>query len=197
MSKCRFLGASGRGLLTLCALALAALITGCAGLHRPGEEWSSKIPAEIISEIPPKAYFVDVYRQDQSNEQLQSQEEYLTWVVRFYQGWGLAPMGWLGFEQEFLQDASPQSHASLKAELQSLGRLVSSEWAKHQQVRRVDSRMLLVWSDVLQEAKRQTKEQKSLELIAQDVIALVSGELSQQAIKRQRYLKFLNLVRTD
>jgi hypothetical protein len=163
-------GAGRKGAFTLCALALAALVSGCAGLLRPAEEWSSKIPAEVASEIPPKGYFVEAYHRDHSNEQLQSQEEYLIWVLRFYRGWGLAPMGWLGFEQEFLQDASPQRHAGLKAELQSLGKLVSSEWAKHERVRRIDSRMLLVWSDVLQEAKRQTKEQKSLQVIAQDVI---------------------------
>lgn len=181
----------------LCALALAVLVSGCAGLLRPAEEWPSNIPAEIASEIPPRAYFVEAYHRDQSNEQLQSQEEYLKWVLRFYRGWGAAPLGWLGFEQEYLLDASPQSYASMKAELQSLGKLVSSEWSKHERVRRIDSRMLLIWSEVLQEAKRQTKEEKSLDFIAQDVVALVSGELSQQAIKRQRYAKFLNLSLVD
>lgn len=181
----------------LCTLVLATLISGCAGLLRPAEQWSGKIPAEVASEIPSKAYFVDVYHRDPSNEQLQSEEEYLKWVLRFYRGWGMAPMGWLGFEQEFLRDASPHSYAGFKAELQYLGKLVSSEWAKHQRVRRIDSRMLLVWSDVLQEARRQTKEQESLQVISEDVVALVSGELDQHAIKRQRYVAFLNLARGD
>jgi hypothetical protein len=182
---------------TLCALALAALISGCAGLLRPAEDWPSGLPAEVVSEIPPRAYFVEVYHKDRSNEQLQSREEYLIWVLRFYRGWGPAPTGWLGFERQFLRDASPQSHEGLKVGLQSLGKLVSGEWSKHERVRRIDSRMLLIWSDVLQEAKRQAKERESLELIAQDVTALVSRELGQHAIKRQRYLELLNLARSD
>jgi len=57
--------------------------------------------------------------------------------------------------------------------------------------------MLLVWSDVLQEANRQTKVQRSLDLIAQDVVALVSGELSREAVKRQRYERFLDPEQVD
>jgi hypothetical protein len=44
--------------------------------------------------MPSRTYFIKVYEADAVNKEIQKREEYLTWILRFYNGWELYGRGW-------------------------------------------------------------------------------------------------------
>lgn len=122
---------------------------------------------------------------------MQSKASYLRWVARFYQGWALAPTGWLAVERQTLEGVHPGRRSVLAHKLARLGRRIAAEWAKHEQVRRIDTRSLMVWAGVAREAQGDGREELVIERIARDVEALLSGELHASEVERARYADLL------
>ena len=42
--------------------------------------------ADWPSDVPERDYFLDAYQADTENQQEQTQQQYLSWIIRFYQG---------------------------------------------------------------------------------------------------------------
>lgn len=136
--------------------------------------------------IPESSYFRQYYAQDSVNQSLQSEANYLRWIKRFYTGVPPIP-GWLELAGQTLAELDPEQARALQGETYQLGRDISAEWAKNHQARRIDTRMINVWRDAFLEARRREEVPAYLELWQEDVDALLSGNLSGDAIYFERY----------
>lgn len=143
--------------------------------------------------IPQQQFFVDAYQADATNQQLQSRSEYLEWTLSFYQGNLAYQSGWLDIESVVLNIATPQDARRLDAQLNDLGAAIGVEWAKHNRVRLIDSRMLALWGSALQLAENSEQQKRSIEQISRDVNELLSGGLSKNDIVESRYAEMLQL----
>ena len=93
---------------------LISVISGCATNKIQDPNWPN--------ELPPRAYFLDQYQQDLTNQKTQNQEEYLTWIVRFYKGSDLYPNGWNNITQDIvLKLKSAPTADNIKVKLNLLG----------------------------------------------------------------------------
>ena len=146
---------------------LCILLFSCA--NRNLADWPATIPQRQL--------FVEVYAADFVNQQRQSQQEYLQWIMSFYQGNLVYQSGWLEIEMIVLAAAEYGDSDQLDLRLRDLGATIASEWAKHNEIRRIDSRMLGLWGSVLQLAANVEQRKRSIEIITEDVDALLSGSL--------------------
>lgn len=158
------------------------VLIGCASGVRA---WPEQLPAQ--------RYFVSSYEQDTKNKVLQSQEDYLTWIVRFYEGWELMPTGWHDLRENMLFGLEGSDHVEMGKNLGMLGAMISAEWAKDNSVRRIDSAMLSLWGGVIQADFAVEARKSSVELIMQDVSAVLAGATPASAINEERYAGLLEL----
>ena len=111
------------GLNKLCRQILASLIILFQGCIATNEAlWPTNIPQ--------REYFESIYSGDKDNQLVQSKAGYLQWVVSFYEGTLIAPVGWLGLQSTVLDKADPKDRLELGNRLTTVGRLISGEWAK-------------------------------------------------------------------
>lgn len=143
--------------------------------------------------IPQQQFFVDAYLADEANQRLQSRSEYLEWTLSFYQGNLAYQSGWLDIESVVLNIAADRDAGRMAAQLNDLGAAIGVEWAKHNRVRLIDSRMLALWGSALQLADNSEQQKRSIELISRDVNGLLSGGLSKSDIVETRYVEMLQL----
>ena len=100
-----------------------------------------------------EAFFRERYEQDAANRQRQSFEEYSDWVKTFYEGKRFPPVpGWRKREEDLLR----HHHANheLRHALHETGRLLASEWAKDNGVRRVSTNDLQAWGKRFESAAK-------------------------------------------
>lgn len=158
------------------------VLVGCvSGLG----QWPEQLPAQ--------RYFVSSYEQDSENKALQSQEDYLTWIVRFYLGWELMPTGWHDLRENMLFGLEGSDYVEMEQDLGALGAKISAEWAKDNSVRKIDSAMLSLWGSVIQADFAVDARMSSVELIMQDVNAVLVGATPPSAINEERYARLLEL----
>lgn len=153
------------------------LLAACA-TQEPAAPWPP--------ELPPRSIFQQQWREDVANRKLQSQGEYLLWVTRFYQGFNMAP-GWLTMMQQVQARLPEQRWQTVEPRLLALGLSIGAEWAKHNDVRRLNTRSAAVWRDALLEALSQDDLDAYLLRLEQDVAALLDGELDNDSIRFERY----------
>ncbi|MDX1490357.1 MAG: hypothetical protein R3332_03665 [Pseudohongiellaceae bacterium] len=165
-------------------LLLLVLLQSCSST-RVIEDWPSQLPEQ--------AYFLDVYHADEKNRQLQSELDYLTWVVRFYQGWELMPTGWKDLRENMLFGLVGADLKQMQQELRYLGAQISAEWAKDNSVRKIDTAMLSLWGSVIQSDFALEARKSSMQLITEDVERVLDGSLEAEAVNEQRYAKQLEL----
>lgn len=164
-------------------LLVGAAVAGCATLPAADPDWPDHAPAQ--------RQFLQVYELDAVNRAVQPREEYLNWVKQFYDGSDIYPLGWAELEQVFLDEFDPPVQARTAEELQRLGGKLAADWAKHNNLRSITSAMLLIWLQVIQEAIESGLGLAALELIEQDVDALLDGRLPPQAVGVERYAAWL------
>lgn len=108
-----------------------------------------------------EASFRAAYDADATNRAKQSWDEYKRWVTKFYEGQRFPPIpGW-----SKKQDELARAHAArpeVAALLDSTGKLLASEWAKDNSVRKVTTSDLQSWG-------------KRFESAAKDADALVAA----------------------
>ena len=143
--------------------------------------------------IPQREYFESIYSGDKDNQLVQSKAGYLQWVVSFYEGTLIAPVGWLGLQSTVLDKADPKDRLELGNRLTTLGRLISGEWAKENDKRVIDSRMLSLWGSIMQLADDPRIQGQAVSLIKKDVKALLDRQLPPEAIVDERYEKGLGI----
>ncbi|UZJ45419.1 hypothetical protein OOT55_05030 [Marinimicrobium sp. C6131] len=161
---------------------LLSVLSGCA-MFQPDISRSA-----WPENIPPRSEFEALYAADQRNQAVQSEEEYLTWITRFYQGWKLYPQGWNDLVPEILAGvADPDERAELAREFYDAGRFIASEWAKDADTRKVRTRQLSIWGNAMREAVARDEIRVMVEQIAQDVDRLKAQRLTYSDITPGRY----------
>ncbi|MDT8429611.1 MAG: hypothetical protein RQ757_12710 [Pseudomonadales bacterium] len=157
------------------ALLLCSLLQGCINLNK----W----PADI----PERALFNAAYEQDIENQQVQSRDEYLTWVLRFYAGWGPMAMGWNDMTLAVMDGLEGELYQEAESKRDFLGLLISAEWAKDNNVRKINTAMLSLWGAVMISVPDATQRIAALDLLIADAQDLLDGELFADQVNDQRY----------
>ena len=175
-----------------CGLAIyCLLLLSCANLgagHHAGN-WPQL--------LPPLQYFQRSYQSDPHNQVSQSEQEYLDWVISFYQGSLLYPTGWLDVEAAILTIATPQERRLEYLRLRDLGALIAAEWSKHNAVRRIDNRLLSLWGSMLQLAPAAEQLSRYIEVIGADIEQILQGTLDPAEINPRRYEELLDIELFD
>lgn len=138
-------------------------------------------------EVPPSNLFIRTYRADAANQTLQSEQAYLEWILGFYQGTVIYPTGWLDVERQLLDITETEQQAVLASRLRDLGILIGAEWAKENEARLIDNRMLALWGSTLQLMQTTDARLGAIELVSQDIEALFAGRLQKTDIVEARY----------
>ena len=144
--------------------------------------------------LPEQHHFLSYYREDAGNQLVQTDVQYLTWVLRFYEGWELMPTGWQNIEENMLFDLTEQEHLLVRGQMAELGALISAEWSKDNSARLIDSAMLSLWGSVMQADFASQARIAALTQIDADVRALLEGELAPLTINEQRYVDTLGVL---
>ena len=142
-------------------------------------------------DVPPSNLFISAYRADAANQVLQSEQAYLEWILGFYQGTVIYPTGWLDVERQLRNITEPEQRAVLSSRLRNLGILIGSEWAKENEARLIDNRMLALWGTTLQLMQTTDARLGAIELVSQDIEALFAGNLQKTDIVEARYAERL------
>ena len=137
--------------------------------------------------LPELAYFEANYKRDKDNQLVQSKADYLRWVVSFYEGTLIAPVGWLNLQSIVVEIAEPEDRLELGKQLTELGRVISGEWAKENDKRVIDSRLLSLWGSVMQLSDGPQVQAQAILLIEKDVNALLNRQLTPESITDERY----------
>jgi hypothetical protein len=158
----------------------AALLAGCALLSgREDPAWPAGLPE--------RALFENVYRADPLNARLQTEDEYLGWVRRFYLGSDLYPYGFRDLESLVLGETPARDADRVGLKLRRLGRSIAADWAKHRDADHITTAILALWAGALQTAAPMGRSEALLDQIEADVRALLAGQLDPAAIASGRY----------
>ena len=156
------------------------LLTSCSLFKIEPRDW----PANW----PPESYFQAIYDLDEANQTTQSYAEYIVWVKRFYSGWVFYPSGWDGMVEQLLATKEdPALQAWFRQGMLEIGAKISSEWAKDDYHRLINSQHLLNWSDAVRRSVAQGQEVWLLAEINQDVAALLNASVTALSIEQKRY----------
>ncbi len=145
------------------------------------------------ADLPPQAHFLGLYEADLANQALQTRQQYLEWVVRFYEGSQYMALGWNAIAESVLVDLSDRRRAQLSRQLDELGKAISGEWAKDNQVRRIDTAMLSLWGAVMQADFAPDYRVAAVAMIRQDVVELLNARLAPEHVDEQRYVLALGV----
>ncbi len=148
---------------------------------------SSRVLTEWPDTVPEQDLFLQAYQQDPENQARQTDVEYLTWVVRFYEGWEMMATGWNDMTPVVLSDLNAQQSEQVADMRDNLGVLIAAEWAKDNDVRIIDTAMLSLWGGVMVAALEPEVRIDAIELITDDVERLLAGELAPARINDGRY----------
>lgn len=162
------------------AVMVMALLASCARTPPQHENWPQG--------LPPVDHYASLYRQDDANQAVQSRENYLQWVVRFYEGWKLYQDGWNQTTHDVLYGvADDERRQRLAQKMARLGKLLSGEWAKNSSGRRIRSRELSIWGEALLASMKRGDEEKLIDAVTHDAQALLAGRLESTDIMLKRY----------
>src|SRR5690606_25037101 len=104
-------------------------------------------------------------------------DNYLMWVVRFYQGWKIYPRGWLRMTNELLETVDdPQLVEQISIRMADLGQTICGEWAKKSDERRIYTSHVAAWGNALLEAMARGEELQLISSIQRDVDSLLARE---------------------
>jgi hypothetical protein len=123
---------------------------------------------------------------DAANQEIQSEDEYLLWVQRFYEGFNTVP-GWFDLTRQVLARVPAAEQAAVSAQLAALGVTIGGEWAKDNSVRRIDTSTVATWRDALQEALSRMELNAYLMRLNDDIAGLLAGTLTSDDITFERY----------
>ena len=143
-------------------------------------------PSTWPDTLPPVSNFQTNWKLDTANQTIQSEEEYLSWVQRFYEGFNAVP-GWNDMTRQVLMRVPPEEQANARVQLAALGEKISGEWAKDNSVRRIETKTVAIWRDALQESLSRMELNSYLMLVNQDLSALLDGRLIADDITFERY----------
>lgn len=164
----------------IASLAITVLIQGCI-TSVDLQDWPTNIPA--------RKTFVEAWqRQRIAGSNHNSKEEHLVWIIRFYEGSILYPIGWNHMTEQVLQSLENHPHQSdVQNRLFQLGKIISIEWAQDNSARKINSAAIAVWGNALRTSVEREEQVEFISKIEQDVEALLNAQISVDEIRRERY----------
>jgi hypothetical protein len=144
-------------------------------------------------QIPAQDHFTTAYSVDQENGARQPRHEYLNWVIDFYEGSLFYPTGWLEIEDRVVAGFAAEEKPLVRLEVQQLGAVIAAEWAKDNELRMIDTRILALWGSILQLTVNSEQRSAGIELIGLDANGLISGRLTKSVITEARYANLLGI----
>jgi len=172
---------SSMNLKTVSQFAIALLLASC--ITPSIRNWPEEVPRQSL--------FLRAYRADTANQTLQTEQAYLEWILGFYQGTLIYPTGWLDVEEVLLESTEPESRAQLDERLEQLGITIGAEWAKENEARLIDNRMLALWGSTLQLMQGTEERIEAIEVVSEDIDQLFAGSLRKRDIVEARYAEKL------
>lgn len=164
----------------LILIALTSTLFACSTHRAERDTWPEGMPS--------RAYFVKVYEADKINKQIQTKDEYLTWILRFYNGWELYRRGWIKMTDELVaQVQDPQQVTEIRYKIDRIGRLVSGEWAKKSDTRTIYLRHVSIWGNALLESLDRDQALPLIDQVNQDVDDLLAQKIKPDVITADRY----------
>lgn len=163
-------------------LALSFCLLAACSTHRHlGEDtWPQTMPA--------REDFLAVYAADEGNSAIQTEEEYLLWIVRFYQGWELYRRGWTKMTEELVSQLHDPSQApEVREKIGIVGFKMSSEWAKKADTRTIYLRHVSVWGNALLESIERDDALNLVNRVDQDIDDLIARRITPDLISAERY----------
>lgn len=161
-------------------LLIAVLLSACTSHKITDETWPQ--------EMPSRSYFVKIYNDDKHNRSIQTEEEYIKWIVRFYSGWELYRRGWIKMTDELMaQVDNPAEAKEIKFKIDRIGRLVAGEWAKKSETRTIYLRHVSIWGNSLLESLDRGDPLPLINRINQDVDDLLAHKITPDIITADRY----------
>lgn len=161
---------------------LVMLLSACVSQAPKEEHWPGDMPS--------RAFFVAAYEADTLNKKGQDVEEYLLWVIRFYEGWELYRNGWIQVTSDSLIGVKdPELAREIHRKMNLIGSGIAAEWAKNKSDRRVLTRHVVVWGNALIESiKRGEKEEmKLINRVLSDLNGLLEKNIDLDDVKADRY----------
>ena len=166
---------------------LALVLSACVSGPQAPPPWPEQLPAQAI--------FESAFRADADNSAVQSEQEYLKWVKRFYLGWALYPNGWEWLTSSVLRETDDhQQRLMIKEQMYSIGQRIGAEWAKDSRHRYINTSHLMVWGDALKLAIKDGSQLSLAGKISADVDALLAAQLRPAKIRMGRYFPEHNSV---
>jgi hypothetical protein len=159
------------------------IITGlpaCGTLMAKDPVWSD--------DLPRYAYFFNEYQRDSINTNVQTLEQYLAWVQRFYSGWELYPSGWNSIKGDLLlRIKDPALAGEVNNKMDDLGLSISREWAKNNDTRVINTRHVSIWGNALLKSLQQGETLEVIARITADVQDLIGKKITADAITENRF----------
>ncbi len=153
------------------------LTAGCSNLK---DQWPDQVPKRSL--------FLKAYQLDEENKRIQSQEEYLLWIQRFYLGWEIYRNGWLKVTNQLMEEThNPDDRKNVEKKMQQIGLKISREWAKKHKQRKIFTRHVSIWGNALLESLDRNEPLALIEKVNADVDALLAHKLQPKAITASRY----------
>lgn len=163
-------------------LLLCVFFSLSACVSRPPQQ------ANWPADIPPREFFVANYEADADNQKDETLDEYLLWVIRFYEGWELYHNGWTKVTADALHGVTdPVAIQEIKTKMDLIGRGIACEWPKNKKDRRIYTRHIVVWGNALVESIKRDQELPLIDRVLKDVNGLVVNQVAIEDIKAERY----------
>ena len=173
---------------TLVVAGLLLTGAGCIAPHYRENEWPSGMPA--------KSYYTDIFERDAENAKQQTREAYLSWAIRFYEGYSIYG-GWKKTSARLLAYVSEEWRSVMAARMAYWGQLVSGEWAKHNRVRRISAKSLSLWMGVLKRSKKEALLSKAVDAFLVDTLSILDGSMEPSDVTSDRYASLLEKVTAE
>jgi hypothetical protein len=94
-------------------------------------------------------------------------------------------------EEVLLESTAPKSRKQLAGRLEQLGITIGAEWAKENEARLIDNRMLALWGSTLQLMQSTQERIEAIEVVSEDIDQLFAGSLRKRDIVEARYAEKL------
>jgi len=132
-----------KDLKNISTIILLLVLTACNTLTT-GQNWPSDVPDREI--------FVQKFLEHRKLKTADPKviEAHLVWIVRFYHGTLIYPNGWNRASERFLASIDTQQEKEKMApRLYDLGIQIANEWARDNEIRRINSMNVATWGSAL------------------------------------------------
>jgi len=159
---------------------VVALLSACVTAPK-AEQWPE--------EMPPRSVFTEHYAKDLPHQEVLSEQGYLTWIYRFYNGWELYSRGWLQAIDEMADSFDdPTDQAQSRELMEEIGLLIAPDWAKSDPHRSITVRHVALWGNVILQSMVDDQQFPMLYNIREDVQQMLAGNLDPDIVTKSRYV---------